>query len=269
MKNFIQTKGLIICVVLIMIPLFYGFSHASGSLSQPENQKPIVLEEAFDANLYQKLRSVDDVVTYINQTYKGDKKSLDFVHYISNVISNRFYSGYSYYTPDDNWMAALAGNLIWDDLAAIVIPDDILKHPNASCSQQSIVLMETVKRLGIEFRQVTFDHHFSVELKLNGKWQYVDPNLEVVSPGGSTEDLIRNNRFTALYSSKLSPQVIDRSLVHPKWGKENTITGEKAKWFQLSCNWLSANMMFVLMFLQTLFFFLFSMKPRPTHLLEH
>ena len=36
--------------------------------------------------------------------------------------------------------------LIKEDLNAIVIPNDILKHPMAACSQQSIIGMEVFKK---------------------------------------------------------------------------------------------------------------------------
>src|SRR5829696_4847960 len=101
------------CIGVIIIPNIFGYPPASASNNLPENT---VIKDAFDPTLYQNLRTVDALVEHINNTYKGQKNSTDFLHYIANVISLRFYHGYSYYSHNDNWIAALSGFVVWNDL---------------------------------------------------------------------------------------------------------------------------------------------------------
>jgi hypothetical protein len=68
-------------------------------------------------------------------------------------------------------------------MSAIVIPDDIMKYPYAACSQQSIVMMELLRRKGFDTRKVIFingkrNGHFAFETYYKGSWHFSDPNLE-------------------------------------------------------------------------------------------
>ena len=53
-----------------------------------------------------------------------------------------------------------------------------MKHPNAGCSQQALVLMEILKRKHYSYRKVGFPHHYAIEVKVNGNWYFFDPNME-------------------------------------------------------------------------------------------
>jgi hypothetical protein len=80
-------------------------------------------------------------------------------------------------------MAMLASKSTVQGFGAIVIPDDILEHPNAECSQQSIVMMEVLKSKGFKTRKISFSGkkfggHFCFETFYNGSWHFYDPNME-------------------------------------------------------------------------------------------
>lgn len=104
--------------------------------------------------------------------------SLKYAIIVSDIISNRFYHGFSRYSLNQNWIAAVGENMFGYGLASIVKPDDILKYSYAACSQQSIILMEVMKRKKIAFRSVGFPHHYTTELNFNGNWYFFDPNME-------------------------------------------------------------------------------------------
>jgi len=53
---------------------------------------------------------------------------------VSGVISEKFYHGYSYYGKGHNVFAKMFEPFLFEGVSAIVIPDDIVKYPNAACS---------------------------------------------------------------------------------------------------------------------------------------
>ena len=241
----------IFCIGAIIIPNLFGYPPAAAS----SNFSTEHIQDDFDPALFQKLRTVDALVEYINSTYKGEKNSTDFLHYIANVITLRFYHGYSYYSHNDNWIAALSGFVVWNDLSAIVLPDDILKHPHAACSQQSIVLMECAKRFGMDFRKILFDHHFAVEIKTENKWNYIDVDQEVICMDKSLDELIKEGNFLSLYKTKIPGNEAATILANPKYGEINSEGAPRAEKFQQFAGWLSSYFFVVVFFLQLLMYF--------------
>ncbi|UUR08475.1 hypothetical protein [Sphingomonas glaciei] len=102
------------------------------------------------------------------------------------LLRKRFVHGYSYFRMKQNWMAAFL-RPVWDDLAAPVRPDDILKFRRAACSQQAIVFQEIAKRLGFEFASVRINGqenlggHFLPTIKIEGQWWVYDANQEIAA----------------------------------------------------------------------------------------
>jgi hypothetical protein len=234
-------------VGLIVLPNFFGYPPASASR---KTQEKIHLTEAFEPWLSKRITTMDELMNYIDVNYKGEKNTPEFLNYISTVISSLFYHGYSYYSLSDNWVAALFGKLFWKDLSAIVIPDDILKHPNAACSQQSIVLMECVKRYGMDYRQIFFDHHFAVEVRVGNKWHYIDVNKEVSIPNKSLEDLLEEGSLFSLYKNKLPLLQVKQILGKPRYGTVNSSNAPRAELFQLITGRVSQNLFSLLFCLE-------------------
>ncbi len=106
------------------------------------------------------------------------KNSLAYFEVLSSLVRKRFYHAYSHYSLKENWIAAVAGKFSLYDLSAIVIPDDIMQYPMAACSQQSIVMMDCFKRLGMPFRKVGMTGHYACEGFIENGWYYFDTDKE-------------------------------------------------------------------------------------------
>jgi hypothetical protein len=104
--------------------------------------------------------------------------SVDYVVAIESVLENRFYHGFSHFTLNENWIAALVGKLVKEDHACKVQPQLIIQQPNAGCSQQALVMMALLRRKGITYRSVLFAHHYAIEALIDGKWYFFDANME-------------------------------------------------------------------------------------------
>ncbi len=209
------------------------------------NKSKSYFDITFDPSYARKIRSVNDLVKMVDSAQAVEsieKNSIEFAEVIDKIIFARFYFGYSYYSLKENWIAAVAGKLIWNNLDAIVIPDDILKYPMAACSQQSIVLMEMFRRYGIPYRAVGFDHHYALEAMINNKWYYFDPTLDPVFPRGkrtSLSAIFKEHRLKQLYLSRLNLNSIDTLLAHPTYSRINIKPAPRARLFHMITGLLS------------------------------
>lgn len=140
---------------------------------------------------YDQKEQFDPGLAYINSTEKLigaadtiarqkniSHNSLAYAITVSNILRKRFYHGFSHYPLSKNWIAATGEQLFGHGLSCIVKPDDILKYGFGGCSQQSIVLMEVMKRKNVPYRFVGFPHHYATELMFNNNWYFFDPNME-------------------------------------------------------------------------------------------
>lgn len=118
---------------------------------------------------------VADSIAEINQVKNG---SLQYAIIVSTIIRSRFYHGFSIYPLNENWIAAIGEKIFGLGLASLVKPDDILKYRYGGCSQQTIILMEVMRRKGISYRSVGFPHHYASELAFQNNWYFFDPNME-------------------------------------------------------------------------------------------
>jgi hypothetical protein len=237
------------------------FPGASTIQENDHGAAPDHLTEAYDPSLYLQTRTLQSLINYIDQTYHGQRNTFAFANYIGTTVSRRFYHGYSYYSMNDNWIAALAGQLVWKDLSAIVVPDDIMKQPLAACSQQSIILMLCARHFGFDVRKVGYDHHFATEVKVGNRWHYIDPNLEIIPDTASVDELIRNQSLYTLYQAKLGNDT-KTVLAHPFTSATNEKVASKAMFFQEITSWLSEYFFCFLFFIQALLFFSYLNKEK-------
>jgi hypothetical protein len=124
-----------------------------------------------------------------------------YVQIASKFTKERFYHGLSHYSISDNWIACLSGKFLWIHLSAIVNPNDILKHPEGLCSQQTIVFMELLKKKGINVRSIGLGYiegpgHFLSEAYYNGSWHLHDVTMEP-----SWENVVHHHRSMSYYQS--------------------------------------------------------------------
>jgi hypothetical protein len=200
--------------------------------------------EEFDTSYYAKFQSINDIIQASDLHFKDQtKNTLAYFNYVAEIVRKRFYHGYSHYAASDNIFAWLSGTLVWNHLSAIVIPDDIMKHPMAACSQQAIVMMEIFKRKGIDFRKVGFPGHYTVEGKINGTWQYFDTNLEPNFNNNreSLQLLLNTNRFDSVYSiPEKNIENFHTAVSNPKYGVPNENPSPYAILFHKACYFLQS-----------------------------
>lgn len=127
------------------------------------------------------ITSVEELEAYVDNQAAQQQISIYSEKYtalLAYIISCRFYHGFSHFSLNENWVAALGQKLFGYGLASKVKPEDIMQHPYAACSQQAIVMMEVLRRKNISYRKVSFPHHYALEVKISDHWYFFDPNME-------------------------------------------------------------------------------------------
>jgi hypothetical protein len=189
-KKLFFSLQLVLFIAFNFFLLMAGYQLAeSSSINYPEkkNDPLFSFKENFDPSLV-RLNSLNKIADYCDSLYAEKSYGHDvkfeeiFPEIVSAVIRNRFYHGYSLYGAHNNFLGMLFSKISMGGLRAIVIPDDILKYPYAACSQQSIVMMEILKRKGFTTREVGFQGktygHFCFETYYEGGWHFYDPDME-------------------------------------------------------------------------------------------
>ncbi len=192
--------------------------------------------ERFDPALAGRYYSVYSLVNDADMNVGiKNRHSLVYANYLDSLISERFYHAYSTYSIKENWIAYLAGKYIWYDLAAIVTPEDIMKHPMAACSQQAIILMNCFKEVGIPYRAVHLNGHYTSEGQINGHWYFfdpsVEPNFKFAKGRKSLSELLTDNELDAVYVRELPTNDLHRIFKNISYGKVNENVAWKAAFF--------------------------------------
>ena len=162
----------------------------AGFFTSPNYEGSIKIKDELFEPVLLKINSIDKAADYIDGQYEAERKSsgfdtADYVKIVSKFTKSRFYHGLSHYNIHENWIAFLAGKLLWSHLSAIVDPNDILKHPDGLCSQQTIVFLELLKGKGIKARSIGLGYpegpgHFLSEVYYEGSWHLYDISAEPV-----------------------------------------------------------------------------------------
>ncbi len=167
---------LILAAVLLFLPnLFRTDLNNTAYATPPYDQK-----EKFDPSL-SSINTIPGLIRHIDQlaTTRGiAQQSADYAALTEDVISKRFYHGFSHLDMSENWIAAFSEKLFGHGLSCKVDPKSIMKHENAACSQQCMVMMEVLKQKGIPYRKVGFPHHYAIETRIGDTWYFFDPNME-------------------------------------------------------------------------------------------
>jgi hypothetical protein len=178
---------------LFIITSSFTLLQLSGSYNPftrfDENSPSRVRNEEFDIAL-SRVNSIDKLTAYCDSLYNAQYNGAgdaafeeNYATLLSSVVSKKFYHGYSYYSFRDNYLLRLFSKATHTGYSAIVVPDDIMKYPNAACSQQAIVMMEVLKKKDIRTRKIAFKGkkyggHFCFEVFYNGGWHFFDTNME-------------------------------------------------------------------------------------------
>jgi hypothetical protein len=200
--------------------------------------------ERENSALITSIRSVDDVLNYADSVavVKNIREgSLEYAIELDNVVKNRFTHGYSHYGFNENWIAAAAGS-VWKNFSAIVIPDDLLKYPQGACSQQSIVLMECMKRRGISYRTIYFSSHFALEAQVGNQWFFFDPDMEptlTLSTITNLDSLSKSETLYKIYKEYSDSVSLATTPSHFSYGKVNAKQAPKTIFFHSVTKFLS------------------------------
>lgn len=223
--------------IILYLPNFFKFS--PGKIPQYDHKENFDQKLSY-INSLDKLLFVSDSIA---QNKNVKQASLQYAVIVNNIISNRFYHGFSHFTPDKNWLAVAGEYCFGHDLSCTVKADDILKYNYAGCSQQSIVLMEAMKRKNISYRSAGFPHHYAVELNLEGHWYYFDANMEPVMTDSERlqKDLVFSADTLKKYYDRKRFTDLDWKLGNANIieGKENAVVAANAKMFQATTFYLS------------------------------
>lgn len=197
-----------------------------------------------------KLSNIQDVssaLNYIDEKYNSHAHfgfdTSEYVQLASDFTKNRFYHGLSYYSFSDNWIAYLSGKIFWSHLSAIVSPDDILKHNEGLCSQQTIVFMDILRRKNIVVRNVGLGYkegpgHFLAEVFYSGSWHLYDVNLEpnwkkiTNHHRGIDYYKLHPDSLYSVYDGKLDKMVFYRIIKKVNYGSANEFPAQKMLIFQ-------------------------------------
>jgi hypothetical protein len=191
--------------------LFTAMTAASRLLPHPHAPLPAEISEEWRPELAG-VRSMDEAMRVLPAYIARERGSREarVAAAIDHFIRDRFVHGESLLSYHHNWIAALAGS-VWINLRMPVLPDDILHHRRAICSQQSIVFMELLQRYNIHYASVLMSWpspdrkargHFAVAARVDGRWLYFDPDQEAAQVGIPIERVLDGSALAALYGDK-------------------------------------------------------------------
>ena len=250
---------LIVLSLLSLVPIGLRYLNYKNPLIDYDYKIPLYNhKEEYDPSLrylnsIKKLELYCDSLFYLsNGKYTAGQSEKIYTSIVGSVIRKRFYWGYSWYTFSDNYLSVVISKITGKDYAAIVDPDDIMKHPNAAFSQQAIVMMETFKRNGFKTRKVGFlgnnkVGHFACEIFYGNKWHFRDPTLEpdtavlnkYDTPGIKFITEHKNILFRSYRNfSKDSSFILD-VFGHYSYGKTDVFPAKNALIFQKTTKFLS------------------------------
>lgn len=219
----------LLAIVLLVLPFL--------AVANPAKQYGVGYSwERFDPAVAGRYYSVYSLVNQADMTIGFKQRhTIEYANFLDSLISERFYHAYSTYSLKENWIAYFAGKYIWYDLAAIVTPEDIMKHPMAACSQQAIILMKCFKEVGIPYRAVHLNGHYTSEGQIDGHWYFfdpsVEPNFQLTNGRKSLEDLLAANELDAVYVRELPKNDLHRIFTNISYGEVNENVAWKAALF--------------------------------------
>ncbi|MFN8250087.1 MAG: hypothetical protein U0T68_14130 [Ferruginibacter sp.] len=229
---------LIISAIVLAIPNFIPRDiNEQLPYNQAERYHPVLAE----------INSIDKLEKYVDDEAAIKKIDIHTPQYpllLAYFISCRFYHGFSHWKLSENWIAAVGEKVTGIGLSCKVKPDDIMKHPDAACSQQALVMMEILKRKKIDYRKVGFPHHYALEVKVQDRWYYFDPNMEpkmnltqrIHENWNGDNDLLKQYYDSAKHHN-LSYQFGDKQKA--AFGTINEIPAQRLKLFQDTTSILS------------------------------
>ena len=230
-----KIKTAIIFALFLVTTILLLSSVFCHELDGSDESKSNISDELFSPHLA-RLNSVKKMGDYIDSVYRakysGNFDTAKYVSLVSQTTKERFYFGLSNYRIYENWIAFLSGKVMWSHMASIVKPNDILKHSEGLCSQQTIVFMEILKHKGINVRSVGLGlkegpGHFICEVHYDNSWRLHDVTKEPQWPRISNDheslNYYLNNRDSLykVYEYRMSRDEYNKLLKNITYGEPN------------------------------------------------
>ncbi len=171
-RMILQKSLLVITATLLFLPNLFNIDI---NPSLPYDQK-----EKFNPRLSY-INSIQKLESHLDSIAAGKKigaADFGYMEILESIVENRFYHGFSHFTLNENWIAAVSGRYIKEDYACKVQPEKIMEQSNAACSQQALVMMAVLRDKKIPYRRVGFPHHYAMEVLNGNNWYFLDANME-------------------------------------------------------------------------------------------
>lgn len=163
---------LAVLTILLIIPNFLDWDiNNKETFNHTERYYPS-LQSINTINSLSRFIDAEAGARGIKQTDAG------YLLFVSYTVSCKFYHGFSHWNLSQNWIASISQKITGIGLACKVQPEAIMKNDFAGCSQQVMVMMEILRLKGINYRKVGFPHHYTLLAEANGKWYFLDPDME-------------------------------------------------------------------------------------------
>jgi hypothetical protein len=191
------------------------------------------------------ISSLDKLIAYADKMYDRNKTSATFdtasyVWTLSEIVKDRFYHEDLKYSFSENWIAWLVGKTMWSHVSFIVLSDDILKHSEAICSQQTSVFMEALQKKGISTRSIGLGleagpGHYLCEVKYEGSWHLydvsVEPDWTAMSDNHESLDYYLSGKklLYKAYESRMEKPLFDKIMEHHSYGQINKLPAPHMK----------------------------------------
>lgn len=167
-----QRVFLVVMSILLFLPnLFHKDINPTPAYDNKEKFNPALAY----LNTIGRLEAYTDSLAVKKNIAAG---SYEYAELLELVVEERFYHGFSHFSFDENWIAAIGGKFVEEGLACKVKPEDILQNSNAACSQQSIVIMAILRNKNIDYRKIGFPHHYALEVLDKDNWYFIDADME-------------------------------------------------------------------------------------------
>lgn len=229
-------KGININTIILFFLLLISLSPFTGIFDSNRDYLMKTNHESYDEKM-NTLNDLNQIILYTDSIFKLQNIEVKsdtsaYVFYLSETIKNRFQFGLAHYNISYNWIASILGKFFWPHFSAIVKPNDILKHSNGLCSQQTIVFLEALKLKNIPFRSIGFGKkegpgHFLCEVYYNSSWHLYDvtkePSWNKIKKQHESLNYYLNNRDSLykIYEDIVSPGLIDLYVSEIKIGEVN------------------------------------------------
>jgi len=190
----IFTRAIVARLTLLGALRFFAFFllvfFAAGRLYSVTHACPVEQpswQETYDRQLGG-IRNIDAAEAFVRGRLPANASQTQIATAIDSFVRSRFYHHYSENRfCDADWLARIAG-IFWSRLDHPVAADGILKHPDAYCSQQTLVFNALAERFGLHYAYVRFGVipgakyggiHMTPAVLVDGKWRMYDPDLEI------------------------------------------------------------------------------------------